>query len=65
MTPLVATLSEHDFIDLAAYYSNQPPVSGHARESSRLDLGRKVYTEGNPSEGLPACVTCHRPSGSA
>jgi cytochrome c553 len=64
MTPLVAALTEADFVNLAAYYSSLPPASGAPREPSRLDLGREVYTKGNPASGLPACVSCHRPSGS-
>ena len=64
MTPLVAALSETDFVDLAAYYSSLPPVSGVPREPSRVELGREIYTKGDPAAGLPACVTCHRPGGS-
>lgn len=64
MTPIVATLTDGDFIDIAAYYSKLEPRVGSARDSTRLELGRQIYTEGNPGEGLPACITCHRPSGS-
>jgi cytochrome c553 len=63
MTPLVAGLSETDFVNLAAYYSSLPPVSGVPREPSRVELGREIYTKGDPAAGLPACVTCHRPGG--
>lgn len=63
MTPLVAALTDTDFQDLAAYYSRLAPASGTARNDSRLQLGRKIYTEGNPAEDLPACITCHRPTG--
>jgi cytochrome c553 len=63
MTPLVASLTETDFQNLAAYYSRLAPAAGTAREAARLDLGRQIYTEGNPTENLPACITCHRPRG--
>ena len=63
MTPLVAALTDTDFQDLAAYYSRLAPTAGTARNDSRLQLGRKIYTEGNPAEDLPACITCHRPAG--
>jgi cytochrome c553 len=63
MTPIVAPLTETDFNDLAAYYWSLAPRIGDPRDRSRLDLGRRIYTEGDPSEGLPACITCHRPSG--
>jgi cytochrome c553 len=63
MTPLAAALTDTDFQDLAAYYSRLAPAAGTARNDSRLQLGRKIYTEGNPAEDLPACITCHRPTG--
>lgn len=63
MTPLVAALSDNDIVNLAAYYATLAPTSGTARDPSRIELGRKIYTAGNPGEGLPACVTCHRPTG--
>ena len=64
MTPIVAALTDADFVDIAAYYWKLEPGAGSARNSARLDLGRRIYTEGNPAEGLPACITCHRPTGS-
>jgi cytochrome c553 len=63
MAPIVASLSESDFNDLAAYYWTLAPRMGVARDPSRLDLGRRIYAEGDPAEGLPACITCHRPTG--
>jgi cytochrome c553 len=64
MTPIVAVLTDADFVDIAAYYWKLGPRAGSARDSARLDLGERIYMEGNPAEGLPACVTCHRPNGS-
>jgi len=64
MTPIVAALTDADFVDIAAYYWKLEPGARSARNSARLDLGRRIYTEGNPAEGLPACITCHRPTGS-
>jgi cytochrome c553 len=64
MTPIVTALSEADFVDIAAYYWKLEPAAGSARDSTRLDLGQRIYTEGNPAEGLPACITCHRATGS-
>lgn len=64
MTPIVAALTDADFVDIAAYYWKLEPRVGSARDSARLGLGERIYTEGNPAEGLPACITCHRPTGS-
>ena len=63
MTPIAAALSNDDFTDVAAYYAKLEPSAGAARDATRLELGRRIYTEGNADEGLPACITCHRPSG--
>jgi len=63
MTPIVAALTDDEFTDVAAYYAKLEPRAGAARDAARLELGRRIYTEGNPDEGLPACITCHRPSG--
>jgi cytochrome c553 len=64
MSPLVAALSKSDVTALAAYYSTLSPPTNTARDLARLELGRTIYTKGNPEEGLPACITCHRPTGS-
>jgi cytochrome c553 len=64
MAPLVIGLTDGDIADLAAYYWRLTPRAGSTRDRARFELGRRIYIEGNPSEGLPACITCHRPSGS-
>ena len=64
MTPVVAALTDDDFTDVAVYYAKLEPRAGAARDAARLEVGRRIYTEGNADEGLPACITCHRPSGS-
>jgi cytochrome c553 len=64
MTPIVAALTDADFVDIAAYYWKLELGAGSARDSARLDRGQRIYTEGNPAGGLPACITCHRPTGS-
>jgi len=40
------------------------PRAATAVNQARVDAGRKVYFEGNIANGLPACVSCHRPNGS-
>jgi cytochrome c553 len=64
MSPLVTALTQSDVTALAAYYSTLSPPASAARDPARLELGRTIYNHGNPAEGLPACVTCHRPTGS-
>jgi len=63
MGPIAAGLSENDVNDVAAYYASQSSHPRRPRDPQELELGRKVFTEGNPDEDLPACITCHRSSG--
>jgi len=64
MTPIAEQLNGDDIAGLALYLSALPPAPGKARDAEQVALGRKIYLTGNAEEGLPACVTCHRPSGS-
>ncbi len=63
MGPIAAGLSENDINDVAAYYASQSSNPRRPRDPQTLELGRKVFTEGNPEEDLPACITCHRSNG--
>ena len=62
MNPLVATLSEEDMQDLAAYFSSQKTKIGYASAES-LEMGEKIYRAGDASKGLAACMSCHGPTG--
>lgn len=62
MSPLVATLNEEDMQDLAAYFSSQKTKIGYA-SAELLDMGEKIYRAGDASKGLPACMSCHGPTG--
>lgn len=63
MQPIAAALSPKEIADVAAYYADQPAGPGRARDPRRLELGRRIYLEGDPDRDLPACVSCHRPTG--
>jgi cytochrome c553 len=63
MTPVAETLKERDISDVVAYFSRLPASSDHSRQAAHLAFGKKIYLEGNPDTGLPACVSCHRPNG--
>ena len=62
MNPLVATLSEEDMQDLAAYFSSQKTKIGYASAES-LEMGEKIYRAGDASKGLAACMSCHGATG--
>lgn len=64
MAPIAAALSSSDIDDAASWYAQQFRDAGRARDPARLAEGRQLFLHGNPAEGLPACASCHRPSGS-
>ena len=63
MQPMAVSLTEQQIVDLAAYYSQQKAVVSKARDPARVEAGKKIYFGGNPSNDLPACVSCHRADG--
>ncbi|NIR31048.1 MAG: cytochrome c4 [Gammaproteobacteria bacterium] len=63
MAGMVANLSPQDMDDLAAYYARQSRRGGYADNDS-VELGQKIYRAGNAQSGLPACMSCHGPTGS-
>jgi cytochrome c553 len=53
-------LTDQQIDDLAAYYAAQPPArQGAERGASQVDDGRKLFAEGAPDRGIPACSSCH------
>ncbi|MCB1874982.1 MAG: cytochrome c4 [Chromatiales bacterium] len=57
-----AGLSEQDMADLGAYYAAQAPKLGKTNPES-LEVGEKLYRGGNAKTGVPACMSCHGPTG--
>lgn len=62
MAGMVAGLSEHDRLDLAAYFESQSIQPGAADEAL-VDLGRRIYRGGDSERAVPACSACHGPRG--
>ncbi len=63
MQPMVADLSQDDLKALAAYYARQKPAPGVVTNPGLLPLGKKIYHQGNPDNGVPACASCHEDNG--
>jgi cytochrome c553 len=59
MWGLVAHLNEPSIDAIAAFYASQAPVAGEPAASPEIAAGRRIYTEGVPSESVPACISCH------
>jgi cytochrome c553 len=64
MQGMVATLSPEDMISLGAYFAQQAPKPGTAKDKTLALLGEKLYRGGDASRGIPACAGCHSPAGS-
>lgn len=62
MAPMALPLSKTDMEDIAAYFASQTPQLGAAKKAT-LEAGQALYRGGNPKAGIPACQSCHGPSG--
>jgi len=63
MSAMVAPLSDEDIRNLAAYYAQQKPHLGVAKNKELAEEGEKIYRGGNLETSLPACSSCHSPNG--
>lgn len=63
MNGMVASLSEQDKRDLAAWFSSQSAKPNTARNKDTLELGQRIWRAGLPEKALPACSGCHNPTG--
>jgi cytochrome c553 len=64
MSAMVAPLTPEDMINLGAYYAEQKPKPGAAKDKALAGHGEKVYRGGNLETSVPACAGCHSPNGS-
>jgi len=62
MQPIVDPLTDQDVADLAAFYSAQTP-SGLEADPSYWKAGETLYRSGDAARNIPACTSCHGPSG--
>ncbi len=63
MQPIAAALSEVEMRELSRFYarlpSGPPPLAADPERAAR---GRKIATEGIPSQQVPSCADCHGPN---
>jgi cytochrome c553 len=60
---MVASLSDQDIADIAAWYASQE-VTLEGADPAMLELGEQIYRAGNAEIGVAACSACHAPDGS-
>ncbi len=63
MAGMVAALSDEDMANLGAYYASQTAKPGTAKSNGKGSVGEKIYKAGIAGLGVPACASCHGPTG--
>ncbi|AAV80872.1 c-type cytochrome [Idiomarina loihiensis] len=58
----VASLSEEDMADLAAFYAAKDSPKGETPEDI-IAKGEDLFRRGNPDSNMPSCAGCHGPRG--
>jgi cbb3-type cytochrome c oxidase subunit III len=63
MAGMAAALSNQDMVNVAAYFAAQTPKPGYAHDKNTVPLGEKIYRAGIAERAVPACASCHGPTG--
>jgi cytochrome c553 len=63
MQPMVSDLTPADFNALGQYFETRPPQRHKVDDTELAQMGRFIYSRGNPYSGVPACSGCHGPQG--
>ncbi|AOK51581.1 c-type cytochrome [Burkholderia stagnalis] len=63
MVGFASALSTDDMRNVAAYYGSQATKPGTAHVAATVPLGQKIYRGGIAEKGVPACASCHGPTG--
>ncbi|HTD91984.1 MAG TPA: c-type cytochrome [Burkholderiales bacterium] len=63
MAGMVATLSDDDMKNVAAYYSSQTPRPHAARDPELVKQGQRIFRGGIAAKSTAACASCHSPNG--
>jgi len=59
MWGMSSQLDDATITALADYYAAQKPVQQSAADRALLADGEKIYNQGLPTQGVPACTSCH------
>ena len=63
MAPMVTKLSAGEMEALGRYFEKMPVTPEPPKEPALAAKGRDLYLQGNPNSGVPACASCHGPTG--
>jgi len=63
MSGMAGMLSDADMHAVAEYFSKQTLNLGQAKKNGAGSLGEKIYRAGIQANSMPACASCHGPTG--
>ncbi len=63
MAGMAAMLTPEDMVKIGQYFGSQKPKGGTAKENGPGSLGEKIYKGGIAAKAVPACASCHSPTG--
>ena len=63
MNGYAAALSDQDIANVSAYYASQVVKPATAKSKDTVALGQKIWRGGIAEKGVPACASCHGPTG--
>ena len=63
MLGMAAGLSEQDMADIGAYFQGQRVSAAAPFDAAKAAAGLELYKGGDLQKGIPACQSCHGPTG--
>ncbi len=63
MYGMASQLSDPTIDALAKYFSRQKTGPGKPHPAAEVAEGNKIFHQGIPAQGVPACAACHGPQG--
>jgi cytochrome c553 len=63
MKGFASTLSDDDMRNIAYWAASKKAKAGFAKDKELVALGEKIYRGGINDRQIPACASCHSPSG--
>ena len=63
MGAMSASLTPEEMVALGVYFAQQKPKGGTAKDPALVKTGQSLYRGGVAAAGLPACASCHGPTG--
>lgn len=63
MAGMAAALTEEDMRNVSAWFASQKLKPESAKSEASIELGKKIWRQGDFRKGVPACAGCHGPAG--